>query len=67
VVSVIVNVKKYQIVEFINERKDNKISIDCVPFKWVTYDQNLHSCICKFMPPPYNAKLRMKLDNLVVA
>lgn len=50
------NVKAYQIVEFVNDREDNTISVDCVPSKWVTYDQNLRSCVCKFMPPPYNTK-----------
>lgn len=60
-------IKAYQIVEFVNDREDNTISVDCVPSKWVTYDQNLRSCVCKFMPPPYNTKVRLKLDSFVLS
>lgn len=65
-VCISVTAKEHQIVEFINEKKDDKISIDCVPSKWVTYDQNLRSCVCKFIPPPYNTKVRMKLESYIV-
>lgn len=67
VISVLVNVKAYQIVEFVNEKDNGTISIDCVPSKWVTFDEKLHACVCKFMPPPYNTKSRLKLDSYVMS
>lgn len=60
------SVKKYQIVEFVNKQENEKVSVDCISSKWVTYDQNLRSCVCKFMPPPYTTKTRIKFNNLVL-
>ncbi|KAL0098865.1 hypothetical protein PUN28_020852 [Cardiocondyla obscurior] len=62
--AIAVNIKKYQIVEFINEHEDDNVSLDYVPFKWVTYDEQLRSYVCKFMPPPYTTKTRIKLNNI---
>lgn len=59
------SVKEYQIVEFINEKKAHIMSIDCVPSKWVTYDEKAHTCVTKFMPPPYNKKRKAVLFNLI--
>lgn len=52
--------KEYQIIEFTSNKEDGIISIDCVPSKWVTYDEKLHTCIAKFMPPPYNKRTKVK-------
>jgi len=58
-----VSAKKYQIIEFINDDKeDDNISIDYVPSKWVTYDEKLHTCVAKFMPPPYNKKNKSQVE-----
>ncbi|KAL0111260.1 hypothetical protein PUN28_012866 [Cardiocondyla obscurior] len=63
--AIAVNIKKYQIVEFINEHEDDNVSLDYVPSKWVTYDEQLRSCVCKFMPSPYTTKTRIKLNNII--
>lgn len=59
------SVKEYQIVEFISEKGNDIMSIDCVPSKWVTYDEKAHTCVTKFMPSPYNKKTKAKLYNLI--
>lgn len=59
------SVKDYQIVEFVDEQKNETFFFDCVPSKWVTYDQAQWSCVCKFMSPPYNTKSRIKLNKLM--
>lgn len=64
---ILVSAKEYQIIEFINDKKTDVISIDCVLSKWVTYDEKLHSCISKFMPPPYNKKTKAKLYSFITA
>lgn len=58
--------KEYQVVEFIEKGKAIK-SVDCVPSKWVTYDEKAHTCVTKFMPPPYNKKRKDKLHSLIAA
>lgn len=62
----LVSAKEYQIVKFINDEEGNDImSIDCVLSKWVFYDEKSHTCITKFMLPPYNKKRKAKLYNLI--
>ncbi|KMQ89236.1 tigger transposable element-derived protein 6-like protein, partial [Lasius niger] len=55
--------KEYQIVELIREDGNDIMSIDCVPSKWVIYDEKAHTCVTKFMPPPYNKK---KKPNYII-
>lgn len=62
---VLVGTKQYQIIEFINEKKGNVLCVDFVPSKWISYDDNLCTCVTKFMPPPYDKKNMAKLCKLV--
>lgn len=57
--------KEYQIVEFISEEGNDVMSVDCVPSKWVTYDEKKKTCVAKFMPPPYNKQNKTKLYNYI--
>jgi len=61
-----VSAKEFQIVEFISEKENvDVMSIDCVPSKWVTYDEKARTCVTKFMPPPYSKTRKAKLYNLI--
>jgi len=60
-----VSIKKYYVIEFINDEAD-VMSVDCVPSKWVTFDEKTQLYMAKFMPPPYNKKTQSKLYNFII-
>ena len=56
----------YKLVVFL-DNESSILSVDIVPSSWVFWDEAQNSLVSKFMPPPYTAVKRIKLQNLIEA
>lgn len=48
--------KDYTLIEFNNNSSKKQKSVDCVPSKWIFFDETTKNLKTPFLPPPYTAK-----------
>ena len=56
---------KFQLVQFTQSQRAGILDIDIVPTSWILWDKIKRTCIIKYPPPPYTAKVCEKLQLLV--
>lgn len=61
-----VQLKKYSLISFTGEvTPDGLQEVDCVPSTWISYDDELCSCVVKYLGPPYKKEDKKLLQELI--